>query len=82
MYVYTAGLKGLKFLRTLDTTEQYEYIMASKADYLVIDQNKIYRDDARQYLEPLVQAYPDMFEPVYVTDIMPQTYVYRVKRAQ
>jgi len=82
MYVYTSGLKGLKFLRTLDTAAQYEYIMANKADYLVIDQNKIYRDDARQYLNPLVRAYPDMFELAYVTDITPQTFVYRVKRAR
>lgn len=82
MYVYTSGLKGIKFLRSLDTTAQYKYILASKADYLVIDQNKIFRDDARQYLEPLVQAYPDRFELEYVTDIKPQTSVYRVKRAQ
>jgi hypothetical protein len=82
MYMYTSGLKGLKFLRTPDVAAQHKYIMAIKADYLVIDQNKIYRDDARQYLEPLVRAYPDMFELAHVTDITPQTYVYRVKRAQ
>ncbi|HCD39018.1 MAG TPA: hypothetical protein DEQ77_09955 [Candidatus Omnitrophica bacterium] len=80
IYVYTQGLRGVKLLRTTDTRAHYAYIMDTKVDYIVIDQNKIYRDDARDYLLPLVRDYPDNFEKVYASPMKPQTYVYKVIR--
>lgn len=80
VYIYTQGLRGLKLLRDKDATKQYGYIMDNKVDYVVIDQNKIYRDDARDYLLPLVRDYPDTFEMVYLSPEKPQTWVYKVKR--
>lgn len=66
VYMYTNGLRGLELLITTDTRRQYNYIMDNKVDYIVIDWNKIYRDDARDYLFPLVQDYRDSFTMAYV----------------
>ena len=78
--MYTDGYRGLKILRATDTRKQYDYIMDNKVDYIVIDQNKIYRDDARDYLLPLVRDYPDSFEMVYLSHEKPETSVYKVIR--
>lgn len=80
VYMYTHGLRGLKLLITADTRRQCNYIMDNKVDYIVIDRNKIYRDDARDYLLPLVRDYPDSFELVYLSQEKPETWVYKVKR--
>lgn len=80
VYAYTEGLRGVRLLRTSDTREHYTYIINNKVDYIVIDQNKIYRDDARDYLLPLVRNYPDSFTMVYVNPQKPETYVYKVNR--
>ncbi len=80
VYMYTNGLRGLKLLITTDTRRQYNYIMDNKVDYIVIDRNKIYRDDARDYLLPLVRDYPDSFELGYLSREKPETWVYKVKR--
>lgn len=80
IYVYSGGLKGLKLLRTRNTRAQYAYVMDNKVDYIVIDQNKIYRDDARDYLAPLVEDYPGSFEMAYASSNEPRTHIYKVKR--
>ena len=80
VYMYTDGYRGLKLLRATDTRKQYDYIMDNKVDYIVIDQNKIYRDDTRDYLFPLVWDYPDSFKMAYASPKNPRTYVYRVNR--
>ena len=80
VYMYTNGLRGLKLLVTTDTRRQYNYIMDNKVDYIVIDRNKIYRDDASDYLLPLVRDYPDSFEMAYLSHEKPETSVYKVIR--
>lgn len=82
VYMYTHGLRGLKLLITADTRRQYNYIMDNKVDYIVIDQNKISRDDARDYFLPLVRDYPNSFEMVYLSREKPQTWVYKVNRGR
>jgi hypothetical protein len=80
--IYTGVFRGVKFIRTADIDAQYRHFIACKVDYCIIDNNPIYRDDAKQYLLPLVQAYPDSFERMYVTGLTPVTQVYRMKRFQ
>jgi len=77
---YTAGIRGLKFLRNNDKASQYRHIMKYRTDYCIVDNNVIYRDDAKQYLMPVVEAYPDSFELVYETQQLPRTLVYRIRR--
>lgn len=78
LFVYTAGRRGRIFLRTKDIQVQYKYILGNGVDYVIIDQALIYRDNARDYLVPVVNAYQDNFEKVYESDIEPKTYIYRV----
>ncbi|MDD5729766.1 MAG: glycosyltransferase family 39 protein [Candidatus Omnitrophica bacterium] len=78
--VYTNGIRGMKFIKTVDPKEQYSYILKNKADYLIIDQNKIYRDDSRDYLLPLVERYKEGFEKVYSGAGPVKTFIYRVKK--
>jgi len=80
VYVYSKGYRGLKFITIKDTKRQLEHVMSNKVDYIIIDRNKIYRDDARDYLLPLVVKYKDSFEKVYAGAQEPVTYIYRVKR--
>ncbi|MFA6216186.1 MAG: glycosyltransferase family 39 protein [Candidatus Omnitrophota bacterium] len=80
LYMYTDGLRGIKFMLTTDTRAQYEYITSSNVDYFIIDQNKIYRDSACDYLLPLVFDYPDRFKRVFVSPENPKAYVYQVVR--
>ncbi len=80
LYIYTDGLRGIKFMLTADTRAQYEYIKSSNVDYFIIDQNKIYRDNACDYLLPLVFDYPDSFKRVFVSPESPKAYVYQVVR--
>jgi 4-amino-4-deoxy-L-arabinose transferase-like glycosyltransferase len=78
VYVYTGGIKGLRLLRNKDTKKQYEYIVNNKADFIIIDQNKIYRDDSRDYLVPLVRDYQSSFQKVYESVKQPKTLIYKV----
>lgn len=80
VYVYSNGYRGLKFITTKDTKRQFDHIISRRVDYIIIDRNKIYRDDARDYLLPLVEKYKDRFEKVYAGVQEPHTYIYRVKR--
>jgi hypothetical protein len=73
------GMQGLPLLMDRDTGKQLEYLDRTKADYVIIDRNKILRDDAREYLVPLVQAHGERFEKVYESP-EPVTLVYRVLR--
>ncbi len=82
LHVYTNGYRGLRFLRTKNTEKQYKYIIENGIEYIIIDQNKIYLDDARDYLIPLINDYKDSFELVYVTPEKPKTWIYRVKRSE
>ncbi|MFA5118437.1 MAG: glycosyltransferase family 39 protein [Candidatus Omnitrophota bacterium] len=80
LYIYTDGLRGIKFMLSTDTRAQYEYIKSNKVDYFIIDRNKIYRDSASDYLLPLVFDYPDSFKRVFVSPENPKAYVYQVVR--
>jgi hypothetical protein len=79
IYVYTGGYRGLGLLRTVDVRAQYEFISKNDINYIVIDQNKIFRDDARNYLLPLVDYYKDKFEKVYASGY-PETLIYKVRQ--
>jgi hypothetical protein len=78
MYLYS-GVKGEKFLPTKDTARQLVHLAHHQAAYFVIDRNKIYRDDSREYLVPLAQDYPERFEQVFATRAEPKTLIYRVR---
>ncbi len=80
LFVYSGGLRGAGLLRDRDIRRQDAYVQKSSADFIVIDQTKIFRDDARDYLMPLVQAYPRRYALVYASAREPVTRVYRVDR--
>ena len=75
-----AGRRGLRFLRYSDPGRQMAEVSRNRVDYIVIDRNKIFRDDSRDYLLPLVSAYPGNFEKVFDSGGRENTLIYRVKR--
>ena len=77
--IYT-GNRGLRFLREKDTAKQLAHVLSEKPDYIIMDRNKMFRDDSRDYLIPLFRAYPGRFEKVFDTGGRENTVIYRVKR--
>lgn len=80
LFVYAPGLRGAVMLPVKDVAIQLKSINEGNVDYLVIDQNKVFRDDARDFLSPVVQKYPERFSLVYESPQGPITRIYKVNR--
>jgi 4-amino-4-deoxy-L-arabinose transferase-like glycosyltransferase len=77
--IYT-GERGLRFLREKDTAKQLAHVLRAKPDYIIMDRNKMFRDDSRDYLLPLFKDYPGYFAEVFDSGGRQNTVIYRVKR--
>ncbi|MFH1507783.1 MAG: hypothetical protein ABIG46_05085 [Candidatus Omnitrophota bacterium] len=80
VYLYTRGIRGVSFIRRVDNSAQLNNVIKNNARYVIIDQVKIHRDTVRDYLLPMVKAYPDYFQKIYETRLEPKTVVYKVIR--
>ena len=69
------GRKTVPYLFSDDPARQFEYIITSKARYVIVGDLGFYLNEAA-YLINTVKKYPDNFRLLYTTGNKPENYVY------